>query len=220
MTVVVFLGPPGVGKGTQAGLLADRLGALHVSTGAILRSELETGSELAKSLQTVMARGDLVSDEQLFLCLGSALDRIGTFSERVVLLDGVPRNLAQIGRLDEVLSARGAKVDLALALVAPLEQLVVRFAKRWSCKNCGAVFAFDQTPGSQDACSRCGSLGSLGRRPDDEPEAVRHRFSVYEQATAPVLSEYLKRGLLSTVDGLADQEAVYVTLQKELSKIF
>jgi adenylate kinase len=220
VTVVVFLGPPGVGKGTQAGLLADRLGALHVSTGIILRSELETGSDLAKAMQAVMARGDLVSDEQLFLCLGSALGRIGGFSEKLLLLDGVPRNLAQIGLLDGVLSARGARVDLALALVAPLEQLVARFAKRWSCAKCGAVFAFEKPPEGQQACRRCGAIGSLRRRPDDEPDAVKHRFNVYEQATAPVLSEYRNRGLLSTVDGLADQEGVYSMLQKELRKIF
>jgi adenylate kinase len=171
-------------------------------------------------MQAVMARGDLVSDEQLFLCLGSALDRIGGFAERLLLLDGVPRNRAQIDLLDTVLAARGAKVDMALALVAPLDQLVARFAKRWSCAKCGAVFAFDKSPDGHQACSRCGSIGSLGRRPDDEPDAVKHRFNVYEQATAPVLSEYRNRGLLSTVDGLADQEGVYSVLQKELSKIF
>ncbi len=218
--VVVFLGPPGVGKGTQAGLLREKLDAIHISTGALLRSEIESGSELGLSVKGVMAKGDLVSDDQLFGCLENTLDRDRQLSEKLVILDGVPRTRSQVSRLDEVLSRRGLKVALAISLVAPVEKLVARFAHRWSCQSCGSVFSFETAPDSGSKCEKCGAQGAFYRRDDDGEKAVRYRFSVYHEETAPLLDVYRERELLQEVDGLAEAGAVFEQIRAKIVKCF
>lgn len=217
--VVVLLGPPGVGKGTQAGLLAERLGAVHVSTGALLREEIATGSPLGKSVESTIHRGDLVSDDDLFGCLEGCLERALARNNGLLLLDGVPRNRSQVPRLDEVLSRYGLKVSAAIYLSAPVERLVERFARRWSCSSCGAVFALDADQAADAACSRCGKEGALVRRQDDSASSVKHRFSVYENETSPLLVDYRERGLLKEVDGLGSGEEVFQSLAREIEKI-
>ena len=206
MGVVVFLGPPGVGKGTQASYLNDRLGASHISTGALLREEIETRSSLGLEIKDVMARGDLVDDDQLFQCLENKLERVEGLSGKLLLLDGVPRTRSQVTRLDGVLAKHGLKVGLALNLSAPVEQLIERFAMRWSCRQCGQIYSYQSAPVAGHVCSKCGGSDSLVRRKDDEPESVRHRFKVFEQETAPLVSEYEDRGILRVVNGLGEPE--------------
>ena len=220
MSVVVFLGPPGVGKGTQAGFIRERLGAIHVSTGALLREEIDSNSALGNEVKDVIARGDLVNDEQLFLCLESKLDRIPNLSSALLLLDGVPRTRQQVARLDQILKKYHVSVELVLSLFAPLEKLVDRFARRWSCKSCGNIFSLPSPPMLGVVCVKCGQLDSLVRRKDDEPEAVRYRFSIFESETAPLVADYEKRGLVTQVNGLGDPEGVFGDLKAEIVKLF
>lgn len=219
MSVVVLLGPPGVGKGTQAALVAERFGGEHVSTGALLRGESSSGSQLGLKVKDLMARGDLVSDTDLFLCLESHLDRLDSSESVLLLLDGVPRNVSQVGRLDEVLRDRGMKVDKVISLTAPVEELVERFRKRWSCGKCGAVYSFESEPGVDASCSRCGASGKFERRADDGEEAVRHRFGIFREETAPVADMYAAKGLLQSVDALRGTEEVFASVSEALKKI-
>jgi adenylate kinase len=217
--VVVFLGPPGVGKGTQAGLLAERTGASHVSTGALLRDEIASGSELGLKVQGIIHRGDLVSDDDLFACLESGLVRALARKTALVILDGVPRNRSQVPRLDEALEHHGLRVEAALYFGAPVEKLIERFAKRWSCSACGAVYALDVAPVKEASCARCAGVGTLYRREDDGAAAVQHRFSVYERETAPLLSDYRARGLLSEISGLGTGDEVFQAMSGVIEKI-
>jgi adenylate kinase len=213
--VVVFFGPPGVGKGTQCGLLAQRLGVSHVSTGGLLRAEIASGSELGSTVKSTVAAGKLVGDDLLFGCLEAFLRRTDV-STGVLLLDGVPRNVTQVKGLDEVLTRFGLKVDAVVSLVAPVEKLVERFSKRWTC-GCGQVEAFEQ---GQDPrtfkCQKCSKVGSFSRREDDRPEVVTKRMEIYHSETAPVEALYSQRGQVAHVDGLRSVEAVYVGVAKSI----
>lgn len=211
--VVVFFGPPGVGKGTQCGLLAERLGVKHVSTGGLLRAEIGSGSELGRTVKEVVSAGKLVNDELLFSCLGSFLKR-SSLDSGVLLLDGVPRNVPQVSGLDAILSGFGLKVDAVVSLVAPVEMLVERFSKRWTC-SCGQVEAFESEAIAMSAkCQKCSSVGRFSRREDDRPEVVSNRMEIYHNETAPVQALYSKRGKVFEVDGLKPVETVYVGVAK------
>lgn len=221
MKVLVLTGPPGVGKGTQASLLKERIGALHISTGAVLRSEVESRSSLGRQVEATMAAGDLVEDEIIFMCLQRALVS-GKGAPRgggIVVLDGVPRNLRQVGMLDDALGEVGLRVDLAIALVAQVEELVSRLSRRWSCSACASVFSLEDAPASDLRCPTCGALGAVKRRADDEPDSIRHRFMVYDASTAPVLSAFASRGLLKQINGLASQEEVFAELKEAVDRI-
>lgn len=221
--VIVLLGPPGAGKGTQGALLAERCGARHISTGSLLRDEVASGSHLGLQIRDIMARGELVSDGHLFACLEHSLASLSRSAEAqgtLVVLDGVPRNLAQVGLLDAALDRAGVKVDGVLELQAPLEKLVDRFQRRWTCSSCGSILALESAPAAGSACPRCGTKGSLGRRDDDAPEAVRRRLAVYQEATAPVSAAYGKRGILEVIDGLLDPEGTHLKVLEKIAKIF
>lgn len=214
MKVVVLLGPPGVGKGTQAGFLSTRLGIWHVSTGTILRNEIASGSTLGCKVKEIVESGALVNDEVLFSCLQSYLDKGGRTAE-ILVLDGVPRTLSQVSRLDDSLARLTLKVGAVVALTAPVEALVERFSLRWTCKSCGAVAAFESASLAGGAvCPTCRNVGSFQRREDDTPEAVRKRFGIYNEETSVLLDVYRKRQLLTEVNGLRQAETVYVEVAR------
>lgn len=216
MKVCVLLGPPGAGKGTQASLLATRLGAAHVSTGLLIRNEIASGSELGRAVKAVVESGQLVSDDLLFNCLNSGLRKIPS-SVPLLLLDGVPRTVSQVDLLDKTLATMSLKVDAAVAVTAPVEKLVDRFSKRWTCSACGTVTSFDsEALAASGQCQSCSKTGSFMRRKDDEPETVRTRFAVYDRETAPLIDVFRKRGLLAEVDGLQAVERVYVDVACKL----
>ena len=220
MKVVVFLGPPGAGKGTQAGFLSGRLGFEHVSTGALLRSEIAASSALGMRVKAIVESGSLVNDDVLFECLESSLARLEGRKVSHLLLDGVPRTSSQVERLDSVLKAHQLKVDVAVAVAAPVGLLVERFAKRWTCRRCGNVEAFASAEIATGAeCRKCQTVSSFYRREDDSPVAVRHRFSVYEAETAPLMNLYRSRGILIEVDGLRAAEWVYVDVASAVVRI-
>ena len=219
--VVVFLGPPGVGKGTQAAKLADRFRAFHVSTGGLLRDEVASKSALGLLIQGVMERGDLVSDQHLFACLERTLgDLAASKAGALVLLDGVPRNLNQVGLLDQALSQVGARVDLVISFEAPAEDLVGRLSSRWNCKACGAVCSLPEPPSDDFPCEKCGRVGTLMRRADDAPDSITRRLTAYHESTAPVAAAYKKRGLLEEVNGLNAMDVVHGAVIEKIGKIF
>ena len=185
--VVVLLGPPGVGKGTQAVRLADAEGSAHVSTGDLLRAARREGTELGEKAQAYMDAGELVPDELILELVKEHLGGLGP--EVSVLFDGFPRTTAQADGLDEVLSGSGRRVDLVVLFTAPDETLVKRLSGRRSCPDCGAVFnTYFSAPAVAGVCDRCG--GTLVHRADDAPETVARRLDVYREQTAPLVAYY------------------------------
>ena len=185
--VVILLGPPGVGKGTQAVALTDGAAFAHVSTGDLLRAARREGTELGKRAQGYMDKGELVPDE---LILDLVREHLAGLEDGVgILFDGFPRTTAQAEGLEEVLEDVERRVDAVVVFDAPEETLVKRLSGRRSCPECGAVYNVHFTPPEQDgACDRCGT--ELVHRKDDAPDTVRHRLKVYEEETAPLIQWY------------------------------
>lgn len=185
--VLILLGPPGVGKGTQAVRLADELDGAHVSTGDLLRAARRDGTELGKRAQAYMDAGELVPDQLILDLVKEHLD--GIAPETDVLFDGFPRTTAQALGLRGVLDEVGRTVDLVVLFEAPDETLVKRLSGRRSCPNCGAVYnTYFNPPAEEGICDRCGA--ELVQRKDDERATVQRRLEVYEEQTAPLVSFY------------------------------
>ncbi len=185
--VVILLGPPGVGKGTQAVRLADSVGWKHVSTGDLLRAARRAGTELGRKAQAFMDAGELVPDS---LILDLVRDHLkGIPPEAGILLDGFPRTTAQAEGLDGVLEAVGRRVDRVVVFEASDEELIRRLSGRRSCPECGAVFNVHFTPPkSEGKCDRCGA--ALVHRADDKAETVKNRLKVYAAQTEPLIAWY------------------------------
>jgi len=208
-TVVILLGPPGVGKGTQGHLLAEGCNLLHLSTGDLLRKHRKEQTDLGQQAQAYMDRGELVPDHLI-------LDMVRTMlatsdGARGVIFDGFPRTVAQAAALDDVLHARGDRVGLVVVLKADDDVIVRRLAARRSCPSCGAVYNVESSPpAADDLCDRCGE--GLVHREDDLPETVRRRLDVYREETEPLVSYYVESG--ATVAFVAgDREVAAVQAQ-------
>ena len=213
MKVIIFLGPPGVGKGTQCSLLSSRLGVKHISTGAIIRQEIASESALGLKVKSIVESGHLVDDKSIFDCLESALSIMKPKQNDLILLDGIPRNLSQAKEFDVLISKFSSKVDLVLSLSADLDKLLERFERRWTCSSCGKIDSIaPHTDISNYTCSSCAKSGTMFRRKDDEPETVKRRFTVYQQETLPLVSYYADRNNLSIIDGLRQPEIVYAEI--------
>jgi adenylate kinase len=213
MKVIIFLGPPGVGKGTQCSLLSSRLGVKHISTGAIIRQEIASESALGLKVKSIVESGHLVDDKSIFECLENALALMKPKQNDLILLDGIPRNLSQAKEFDVLIGKFSSKVDLVLSLSADLDKLLERFERRWTCSSCEKIDSIaPQTDISNYTCNNCGKLGTMFRRKDDEPETVKRRFTVYQQETLPLVSYYADRNNLSIIDGLRQPEIVYAEI--------
>ena len=187
---LIFLGPPGAGKGTQAARFAARYGIAHISTGDMLRAELRAGTPLGQQAQGYMNRGELVPDEVI---LGMVQSRIGQADcANGFLFDGFPRTVAQADAL-----AALCAVDRVVNIDVPQERLVARISGRRMCPDCGAAYHVTTHPDGR--CGKCG--GALYQREDDREETVRNRLRVYEEQTQPLIEYYAARGLLVTVNG-------------------
>lgn len=185
--VVILLGPPGVGKGTQGVLLAETTGARHVATGDLLRAARRDGTELGQKAQGYMDRGELVPDRLIVDLVREVLEALEP--ARSVVFDGFPRTVPQAQALNGVLAGVGRKVDLVLALEADDEVLVKRMSGRRSCPSCGAVYNVHFSPPRQEGvCDKCGA--ALSHRSDDQPATVRRRLEVYRAETAPLIAFY------------------------------
>lgn len=205
--VVILLGAPGVGKGTQAARLAESNGAEHVSTGDLLRAARREGTELGKKAQSYMDAGELVPDD---LMLGLVREHLaGLPDEADILFDGFPRTIAQARGLDTVLSESGLEVGMVVLFDAPDEVLVKRLAGRRSCPECGSVYNvhFDP-PAEEGVCDRCGA--KLVHRADDNPDTVRRRLEVYKEQTAPLMEHYERHDAeVVRIDADRSFDAVY-----------
>ena len=184
---IVILGPPGAGKGTQGDLLAQRLGVPKIATGDVLRSAVREGTPMGRAARAAMDRGDLVPDDVI---LGIMKEALGTPSAaRGAILDGVVRTEAQAAGLERVLDELGRPLDAVLIFEVPDEELVKRLGGRTVCDTCQTPYT-GREPGSK--CEKCG--GTLVRRKDDEPDAIRNRLAVYQRQTAPVIDWYRRDG--------------------------
>jgi len=202
---IVFLGPPGAGKGTQAKILIERYGIPQISTGDMLREHRAKGTELGKKAQEYMDKGQLVPDE---IILGMVKERLSQPDcQKGFILDGFPRTVAQAEALDKLLSEMGKKLDFALALIVPDDLLVERLTGRRTCKNCGMMYHIKYKPPKVEGkCDVCG--GELYQRPDDNEETVRNRLKVYHEQTAPLIEYYKKKGILREIDGSKSIEEI------------
>jgi adenylate kinase len=211
---IVLVGPPGVGKGTQAHRLRQELGVPHVSTGDILREAVQKGTPLGRRVRSCVESGTLVGDDLVGELIA---ERLGRPDAAVgFILDGFPRTRAQVAILDGLLAKIGARIDRVLALSAPPEEVVRRLAGRRICPKCGSVFHIEsRPPASPGVCDACRS--ALGQRPDDEQDVIRERLRVFETETLPVVAVYRERGLLSDVDGSGDAGAVFAALKAGLA---
>jgi adenylate kinase len=195
---VILFGPPGAGKGTQAVILAEKTGLVHITTGELFREAIRKETELGKQAKPYYDRGDLVPDG---ITIGMLLERLAEEDcARGCLLDGFPRTLDQATALDEALAGQGQAIDKVLCIQVPEDELLSRLAGRWTCRQCGAVYhRQSQWPKVEGRCDRCG--GVLYQRDDDQSEAVRRRLEVYSRQTAPLIDYYRGRGRLVEVDG-------------------
>jgi adenylate kinase len=197
----VLLGPQGAGKGTQCARLAAALGLLHLSTGDLLREAVRDRTPLGRAVQGRLARGELVPDELMVAVVLERLDSLPA-STKGYLLDGFPRTVAQA---DALVAAEGP-VDAAVALEVPDEVVLDRLTARRVCPECGWVTTTDSAIAIV-ACRHCG--GTAVRRADDTDDAIRRRLALYESQTRPLVDWFDHRGLLVTVDGVGDPDAVF-----------
>ena len=206
---LVFLGAPGVGKGTQADRMAARYGVRKISTGDLLREAVREATALGLEAKSYMDQGRLVPDS---VVIGLVREKLADPEyAKGFILDGFPRTVPQAEELARVLSDRGIALDRVINFRVPREAIVSRLSGRRSCPKCQATFHVEFAPSKKGvACERCGEV--LIQRNDDRPEAIETRLKVYEEQTAPLISLYEKKNLLSHLDGTGAVETVYRNL--------
>ncbi|KPJ50033.1 MAG: adenylate kinase [Dehalococcoidia bacterium DG_22] len=195
---IILFGAPGAGKGTQAAILAEKTGLVHITTGELFREAIRQETELGKQAKVYYDRGQLVPDH---LTIAMLLERLSQDdSAHGCILDGFPRTLEQATALDEALAREGKAIDKVGYIQVPESELLSRLSGRWNCRQCGSVYHQRfQPPRQADRCDQCG--GELYQREDDKPETARRRLGVYSQQTAPLIDYYRARGKLVEIDG-------------------
>ena len=203
---IIMLGAPGAGKGTQAKKIAEKYQIPHISTGDIFRANIKGGTELGMKAKTFMDQGMLVPDE---ITIGMLMDRIG--QEDCIngyVLDGFPRTIPQAESLTKALAERGEKVDYAINVDVPDENIINRMSGRRACLGCGATYHITFNPPVKEGiCDTCGQ--ELVLRDDDKPETVKKRLDVYHQQTQPLIDYYKNAEVLAEVDGTQPTDAVF-----------
>lgn len=201
---IVLFGPPGAGKGTQAGLLAQEYGAEHISTGDALREAVAKQTEVGLKAKTYMDRGELVPDQ---VVIAIAKDRLASTGEAGFILDGFPRTIAQAEALDAALAEIDKPLEAVVSLQVEEDELVRRLSGRRVCPDCGEPYHIEsKRPKNEEVCDLCGAR--LVHRDDDMPAAIRNRLRVYADQTSPVLGYYEDRGLLKQVSAVGDIDDV------------
>lgn len=215
MVNIILLGPPGAGKGTQAKRLVDERGMVQLSTGDMLREARSSGTEMGKRVALVMDRGELVTDD---IVIGLIEEKLTHSDGAGFIFDGFPRTLPQADALGGLLERVGQRLDAVIEMQVDDGALVARITGRVTCGNCGSVYHDKthptRTPG---ICDACGSA-DLRRRADDNEVSLKQRLMEYYKKTSPLIGYYYAKGQLSSVDGLADVEAVAQAVSKVLDK--
>ena len=206
---IIMLGAPGAGKGTQAKKIAAKYDIPHISTGDIFRANIKNGTELGNKAKTYMDQGLLVPDE---LVVDLVVDRVQQDDcKNGYVLDGFPRTIPQAEALDKALAALGDKVDYAIDVNVPDENIVNRMGGRRACVGCGATYHLVYAPTKTEGiCDVCGK--ELILRDDDKPETVQKRLNVYHEQTQPLIDYYTNAGILKTVDGTVDINDVFAAI--------
>jgi adenylate kinase len=208
--LIVLLGPPGVGKGTQGERLANELGIPKIATGDVLRAAVKAGTPMGLAAKAAMERGDLVPDDVI---LGIVADALANDAKAGAILDGVVRTVGQAEGLRATLASLGLAVDVVLLFEAATEELVRRLSGRTTCENCQTPYT-GREPGT--TCDKCG--GKLIRRADDDPVSIRRRMEEYQEKTAPVIAWYRATGIrMETVDALGTLDEVTERARAALS---
>lgn len=203
---IIMLGAPGAGKGTQAEMISEKYHLPHISTGDIFRANIKNGTELGKEAKSYMDKGLLVPDE---LTVRILLDRVAKEDcKEGYILDGFPRNIPQAEVLDAELGKLGDKIDAAIDIEVPDQNIIERMMGRRACTSCGATYHVVNVPPKKEGiCDKCGD--GLILRDDDREETVRNRLNVYHEQTQPLIEFYQKKGVLRTLDGTKDMMDVF-----------
>ena len=203
---IIMLGAPGAGKGTQAKMIADKYDIPHISTGDIFRANIKNGTALGMEAKGYMDQGKLVPDE---LTVKILLDREAKADcKNGYGLDGFPRTIPQSGVLDKALTELNDKIDFAINVDVPDENIIRRMSGRRACLNCGATYHIEHVPPKTEGiCDRCGN--ELILRDDDKEETVKNRLTVYHEQTQPLIDFYTAKGVLKDVDGTQDMQVVF-----------
>ena len=206
---IIMLGAPGAGKGTQAKMIAEKYQIPHVSTGDIFRANIKGQTPLGMEAKKYMDEGKLVPDE---LTVKILLDRVAQDDcKNGYVLDGFPRTIPQAEVLTEALDKMGDKIDYAIDVAVPDENIVNRMSGRRACVTCGATYHIVHIPPKvENICDKCGS--ALILRDDDKPETVLNRLKIYHEQTQPLIDYYTEKGVLKTVDGTKDMKDVFADI--------
>lgn len=202
---MIFLGPPGSGKGTVASRLVASTGLTHLSTGDMLREAMKNETPLGKEAKAFVEAGELVPDS---LIIGMVKERLET-ADGGIMFDGFPRTVEQAKALDEI-----ASIDLVINLYTTVDVVIHRIGGRRLCKGCGAVYSVHYY--DKDTCEKCG--GELYIRPDDTEETIRNRFEVYEKQTQPLIDYYRAKGVVQDVDAVGDVDEKYYEIENIVKK--
>lgn len=208
---LIFLGPPGAGKGTQADFLVDRHGYVKVSTGDILREAVKNQTPLGKKAKTYIEKGELVPDDIMLGLIEDTIKRIGNG----FILDGFPRTLAQAQGLEEILIKNGLEIHKVIFIDVSDEVIIQRLSSRRICPNCKSTYNLISNPPQNDeVCDLCG--GKLIQRPDDNPDVIKTRLRVYRSHTQPLITFYEKRNMLVKIDGEGTPNEISNSIEKAL----
>lgn len=214
MPVVILLGPPGSGKGTQAARLAAKAQAIRLTTGELLRSAARDGTRLGRSAESYMNRGELVPDEIMIGLIREQLS--GTKAGSGFILDGFPRTQVQAEALEAMLQEQGTRIEHAVLLEVPEAEIVDRLSGRRECPQCHAGYHLRFSPPRVSAvCDQCSA--ALIQRADDNEDTIRTRLAVYTAATAPLVAHYERHGVLRRVHGVGDPEVVFAAIWAQVS---
>ena len=214
--VLILLGPPGAGKGTQARMLEERFGLVQLSTGDLLRAAVAAGTEAGKAAKSVMAAGGLVSDDIVLAILRDRMAEPDT--AKGVILDGFPRTPGQAEALDALLASQGLKITAAISIEVDDAAMVARVAGRYTCAGCGEGYHDEfKQPALAGCCDKCGGT-EFKRRADDNAETVGARLSAYHASTAPLIAYYAGRGVLQSVDGMGAIDQIAAALNAIVSR--
>jgi adenylate kinase len=212
--IIVLMGAPGAGKGTQARLLQERLGLPQISTGDMFRALKEAKTPLAEEVRAIMEAGKLVPDEVTIRVVRERTQKEDC--ARGYILDGFPRNTAQAAMLEKLAIEQGNTIQAVLVDV-PLDELEKRMTGRRSCPVCGEIYNIYSRPPKEDNVCDLHPEAQLSHRADDNAETVKARLSTYEQQTRPLLDFYRASGLLRSVDGLREPEAIYADIERQVT---